>query len=69
MFKPTGNPLRDLELAIEQEGEEFKRRRMAEELQKLADQVSAVSPPDKPSASPPASPGDEPDEPHGRGKP
>lgn len=43
------NPLRDLELRIEQEGEDNKRRRLAEELQKLADLVPAFSP----SARPP----------------
>jgi len=69
MIESTGNPLRDLELAIEKEGEIFKRRRMAEELQKLADQVPAVSPPHESSTSPRPSPGDETDESHGRGKP
>jgi hypothetical protein len=50
VFKPTGNPLRDVELMIEEEGEEYKRRRLAEELQKLADKVPAISPPQQGSA-------------------
>lgn len=55
MFEPTGNPLRDLELRIEEEGEAYKRRRLAEEMQKLADGVPAVSPPqrDRAAAGPP----------------
>jgi hypothetical protein len=57
MAEPTGNPLRDLELAIEEEGEEYKRRRLAEELQKLADRVPAVSPPHEPPAAQGAPPG------------
>ncbi len=51
MTESTGNSLRDLELRIEKEGEEYKRRRLAEEMQKLADGVPAISPPDGPSAS------------------
>ncbi len=51
MAMPTGNPLRDLELLIEEEGEAYKRRRMAEELQKLADLVPAVSPPQRDCAT------------------
>jgi len=54
MFESTGNPLRDLELRIEKEGEEYKRRRLAEELGKLAGQTPALSPPDE-GASPESS--------------
>ena len=47
MTESTGNPLRDLELRIEKEGEDYKRRRMREEMQKLADREPAISPPDE----------------------
>jgi hypothetical protein len=45
MVEPTGNPLRSLELKIEREGEEYKRHPLAEDMQKQADSVPAVSPP------------------------
>lgn len=62
MPAPSRNPLRDLELRIEQEGEDYKRRRLAEELQKLADQVPAVSPPQPGPPAAGAPPGHEPDD-------
>lgn len=61
MAETTGNPLRDVELRIEAEGEEYKRRRLAEELQKLADQVPAVSPPGPDSSAAGAAGADDPD--------
>lgn len=69
MIPSTGNPLRDLELRIEAEGEEYKRRRYAEELQKLADSVPVVSPPQPPSAPPPAPPQTPPHHPRRRRRP
>jgi len=66
MAKSTGNPLRDLELRIEKEGEEYKRRRLAEEMQKLADDESAVSPPGGADSSPDSAPEDDTDDPYGR---
>jgi len=66
MTKLTGNPLRDLELRIEKEGEEYKRRRLAEEIQKLADKESAVFPPEGLASSPDPAAEDDPDHPRGR---
>lgn len=67
MTESTGNPLRDLELRIEKEGEDFKRRRLAEEMQKLADKESAVPPPEGSASSPDSAAEDDPDHPCRRG--
>lgn len=61
------SPLAEVERRVLKEGQEWMRRRMAEELQKLADEQGGFSPLGRPAAGPGQAPADAPADDNGDG--